>query len=225
MLIKTLYSQAVTIDRLKSLENIEEKDLSVADIKFQYEGNTIIHMFCLDARNLKIVLDFILENKKEYLNAILMKNDKGFTPLDLSIHYDSRKTTDLLLRYLSHLTEGAYSRQIYMKFPELLKFNLASFHEYLGTCTFQTSQMKNIKFLSLKEDSDQIRVAHSTCVLNRDFFEKHTTEGIQQKKLREKVRKLHDAREQMEEDEEKKKKEEKEKQDGKDKFNEYVYQT
>ena len=114
-----------------------------------------------------------------------MKNHEGKTPLDIAIEFDSPKCTDLLLTYLWHMKDGNYSRQIYKIFPLLLEKGLSSFHEYLDTCMYQTVQMKQVKYLSLGSSEDVFKTAHSSCLLDRHFFEMYTKQGKEEKKLRE----------------------------------------
>lgn len=87
------------------------------------------------------------------LSSILMKNNKGETPIDIAIRFESQRTVNLLFKALAELKDGSYSRLIYSKFNKLLRMNLVSFHEYLDSCYFQTIQMKGCNFLKLKDDS------------------------------------------------------------------------
>lgn len=189
--MKTLYSETISLTNyLTGEERIEEGRLTKQALKFQINGNTILHLYALDTAALSIILDFMEENKKEYLNSILMKNQKGVSPLDITIDNDSPKNTDLLLVALSKLSEANYSSQLYTKFPKLLQMELKSFHKYLGSCTFQTVQMRNIRYLSLKEDKDMLIVAHHSCILDRDFIEKYTTLGNSNREIRERQREI-----------------------------------
>lgn len=90
-----------------------------------------------------------------------------------------------MLRFLSHVKNGDYSRQLYEKFPDILKLGLKSFHRYLETCMFHTSQMLNAKYFSMKSKEDVVLVVTSSCIIDRKFMEKHTTQGSAEKKLRE----------------------------------------
>ena len=60
--------------------------------------------------------------------------------------------------------------------------------------------MKNIKYLSLKDNSDIFMTAHSSCLLDRHFFEKYTKQGSKEKKLREKEMELIKQQRKMEDD-------------------------
>ena len=132
--MKTLITEILALNNfLRENKEIREEDINLANVKFQIEGNTIIHMTCLEVEHLKIVLEYLEKHKKEYLIAILMENDNGKTPLDITIENDSPKTTDLLLKTLSQLEEGSYSQQFFDKFPKLLEMKLNSFHEFLNS--------------------------------------------------------------------------------------------
>jgi hypothetical protein len=119
-----------------------------------------------------------------------MKNYDGETPLDITINNDSPKNTDIMLRSLSKIKEAKYSEQFYQRFPELLGMELRSFHLYLESCRFQTVQMQNTRYLALKDNSDLLVVAHNTCVLDRNFFEKYTKVGHSDRELRQKQKEI-----------------------------------
>ena len=167
-----------------------EKKFSIYDIDFQIEGNTPIHLFVFDYESLKLVLEYYLQNKPDYLWSIVIKNNQGKTPFDITIEYDMPKCTDLLLTYICYLRDGNYSRQIYKIFPILLAKGYKAFNKYLDSWMYQTMQMKNTKYLTLDSNEDIFMIAHSNCLLDRNFFEKYTYHGGKQKKLREKRIKL-----------------------------------
>ena len=189
--MKTLFSETISLTNfLTGDTRIEDNRLTKQAAKFQINGNTILHLYALDYAALTTILDFLEENKKEYLNAILMKNFEGVSPLDITIDNDSPKNTDLLLVALSKLNEANYSMQLFTKFPKLLQMELTSFHKYLGSCVFQTVQMRNTQFLSLKEDRDVLIVSHHSCILDRDFIEKYTTLGNSNREIRERQKEI-----------------------------------
>lgn len=99
----------------------------------QIDGNTILHLYAIDAAPLERMLEFIKDNRKSLLTCILMKNNKGLTPIDVALKYESQKTVNLLFQALSELTDGSYSRLIYEKFNKLISMGLISFHQYLDS--------------------------------------------------------------------------------------------
>ena len=155
IILKTTYSEIQSLSYyFQGYSVIKEGNFTFFNIKFQLEGNTALHLFALDEDVLKLILEYYLKNKQEYLWSIVMKNFEGKTPLDITIEYDSPRCTNLLLTYLWNLRDGNFSRQIYHIFPTLLERGLKSFHDFLDTCLYQTVQMKNIKYLSLKDNDD-----------------------------------------------------------------------
>jgi hypothetical protein len=163
LLMKTLYMESVSLDRyISGVDKIEHGQLAKHNLKFQISGNTIFHLFALDTTSLALICEYLEENKKDYLNAILMRNFDGETPLDITIKQDSPKNTDLMLRSLSKIREAKYSDQFYKRFPQLLAMELRSFHYYLDSCRFQTAQMQNTHYLALKDNNDTLVVAHNT---------------------------------------------------------------
>ena len=175
---------------LKLERTIEEENFTFYNLKFQVEDNTALHLFALDERALKLILEYYKDNKKEYLWSIIMKNNQDKTPIEITIDYDRPRCTDLMLTYVSYLREGNFSRPIYKIFPHLISIGYKSFHEFLNTCLYQTVQMKMIKYLLLPKNEDVFMSAHPSCLLDRDFFDKYSKHGSEAKKLREREMEL-----------------------------------
>jgi hypothetical protein len=133
ILLKVSYIDAKTVDYLMGTEKLTEENIHIEKIKFQIQGNTIIHLFALNYDSLLMTLNYIAEFDQRYLTMILIKNNNKKSPLDLTIEHDSPKTTELLLRHLSLLNTGSYSNLIYHNFERLLSMNLRSFYEYLDS--------------------------------------------------------------------------------------------
>ena len=115
---------------------------------------------------------------------ILMKNKENLSPLDISIENDSPRCTELFIHYVTQLHEGSYSELIFRRFNQLLSMNIQSFYEYLESCFFQTLQMKNIKYLPLKNNRELWLGAHSSCLLDEIFMSKHTFNGEERRRKR-----------------------------------------
>ena len=65
--------------------------------------------------------------------------------------------------------------------------------------------MKMVKYLHLPKDEDTFMSAHSSCLLDKDFFEKYTERGGEAKQLREKEMELAKIRRKKKRDERKNK--------------------
>eukprot|EP00117_Sycon_ciliatum_P032697 scpid36971/ scgid25299/ len=111
-----------------------------------------------------------------------------------------------MLSALSHISEGNYSQHLVPKFPELLDMNLNSFLHYLESCTFQTVQMKNTKYLAMKEDEEVVMIGHSSSLLDQYFIEANTKTGDSKRREREQLEKLKELRTQIEEEKKEKEK-------------------
>jgi hypothetical protein len=160
-------------DLLTESKTIEPTNISIERIRFQINGNTILHYYALDYQKLSLVLEFFENNEIKYLSAILMKNNKGKSPLDITLDNESPKNTELLLRKLVLAQDSGVSRLFYDRFNQLLAMNITAFHEYLDSCFFQTVQMKATKYLKLKSDKDPWLVTHSSCLIDEVFIEKY----------------------------------------------------
>ena len=101
-----------------------------------------------------------------------------------------QNNTDLLLKFLSNISEAMYSKLLYKKFSKLLEMNLKSFHIYLSGCKFQTVQMKNMKYLSIKSNENTQIIAHHSWILGRSFIERYTIKGQAIKELRQRQKEI-----------------------------------
>ena len=77
---------------------ITPENFNISLFGFQIDGNTILHYFALDYDKLKFLLDHFEEHSFEYLTAILLKNNKGKSPLDIAIDNESPKMIELMLK-------------------------------------------------------------------------------------------------------------------------------
>jgi hypothetical protein len=186
------------------MSTISEENINLERIRFQVDGNTSIHLYALEYDTLTLILDYFEEHKPEYLTAILMKNDKDKSPLDITLDNESPKNTEVLLKKLVLFKDASLSILFYDRFSELLAMNLTSFHDYLDSCFFKTVQMKSIKYLKLKSDKDPLLLPHSSCLIDEVFVDKYCKT---------------DEKKQLELDKKKKEEEEKEKAE-KDKLSE-----
>lgn len=136
LLMKEMYSeteilQSLLDGRVVYNERTENEKLSSDQMKLQIYGNTIIHLYCIDYEPLTLMLEYMEKRKPYMLNSILMTNNKGETPIDVAIKYESLKTINVLLKYLSKLKDSSYSHLLRDRFNKLLSMNLISFHTYL----------------------------------------------------------------------------------------------
>jgi len=154
-------------------DHITEDNISLERIRFQVDGSTSLHYYALEYDTLKLILDYMETHRHEYLTGILMKNNRGKSPLDITLDNESPKNTELLLRKLSLFSNSSLSALFYDRFNELLSMSITAFHEYLDSCYFQTIQMKNIKYLKLKDQSDPLLVPHSSCLIDEVFIDKY----------------------------------------------------
>ena len=180
MILNNMVLQKETLLELDTIDSIicknfvlNKNNICLERIRFNLDGNSALHYFALDSEALSLVLDFMEEHKIGYLNAILMKNRKGESPIDITIKGESPKCTELLLRKLPLFKDSTLSSLFRDRFAELLNMNLQSFHKYLDSCFFQTLQMKKTKTLKLKSDADPLLVTHNNCLIDENFIEKY----------------------------------------------------
>jgi hypothetical protein len=152
---------------------ISEETINIERIRFQVDGSTSIHLFALEYDTLTLILDYMQEHKPEYLTAILMKNKKNKSPLDITLDNESPKNTELLLRKLIQFKDENMSNLFFDRFNELLAMNITIFYDYLESCFFQTVQMKGIKYLKLKDNAYPLMIPHSSCLIDEIFVDKY----------------------------------------------------
>ena len=199
-----------------------KKTLTLKRIRFQIDGNTSLHYYALEYDTLSLILEYMESHRPEYLTAILMKNNKGKSPLDITLDNESPKNTELLLRKLKLFMSSSLSILFYNRFNELLAMNITAFHEYLDSCFFQTVQMKATKYLKLRKSKDPWLVPHSSCLIDEVFVDKYCrseekkTLEIEKKKKEEEERQKAE-KQKLEEEQKRLKEENKGKEDPKDK--------
>ena len=184
---ETLIETISLDDLLADATEVTERNINLERIRFQIDNNSALHYYALEYQTLNLILDYMEEHKPGYLSAILMKNNKGMSPLDITIVNESPKNTELLLRKLTLFKDQTLSKLFFERFNELLRMNIKAFNEYLATCFFQTEQMKSIKYMTLKSSSMPFMASNSTCLIDKRFIDKHCTDD--EKKILEMQRK------------------------------------
>ena len=72
--MKTTYAEIVYLSKYLTHKNtINDNEFSFFNIKFQVEENTPLHLFALDEKSLRLILEYYKENWREYLWSIIMK--------------------------------------------------------------------------------------------------------------------------------------------------------
>lgn len=86
---------------------------------------------------LKLVLDFFEDHEPWYMTCILMKNNQGKTPLEITIENDSPKNASLMLSKLNTFgSEYSFSHLFFEHFTTLLEMGLPAFNDFLANCFF-----------------------------------------------------------------------------------------
>ena len=77
---------------------LDKDNICLDRIKFNVDGNSVIHYFADNTESLRLVMDYMEEYKREYLLAILMKNKEEKSPIDLAIENESLLCIELMLK-------------------------------------------------------------------------------------------------------------------------------
>lgn len=208
---ETMIEVSATDDLIDETTIITPENINLERIRFQVDGNTSLHLFALDYNTLSLILNYMEEHRPAYLTSILMKNNKGKSPLDITIDNESPKNTELLLLKLARFKDESLSKLFYDRFDELLGMDISAFHEYLDSCFYQTIQMKTTKYLKLKSDKDPWLVTHSSCLIDEVFIDKYCDTSEKKALAAEKKRKEEEEKKKAEEDAKKAQEEEKRK--------------
>ncbi len=105
---------------------------------------------------------------------ILVKDNKGVSPIEKAMKMNSPKLVEICLNFLLKISEFNTSRALYKKFDKLFNMNLKAFENYLEICYFQTPQMADITKLCLKGKDDHIYEHVPCAVLGGIFFNKYS---------------------------------------------------
>ena len=125
-------------------------------MKFIVDNNTVLHLYARNENALAPIVNYLVEKAPKYLCGIMIVNNNGQTPLEIAYQSKNSNTIRILLLALAELGQDHCSKRFYDKFPEMIMKGMRSFQAYLETCSFQTIQMKNMQYLSMKDESDVV---------------------------------------------------------------------
>ena len=60
--------------------------------------------------------------------------------------------------------------------------NITAFHDYLDTCFFQTIQMKQVNYLTLKKKKQNWLGGHTSCLIDEGFRKQNCIMSAEEKK-------------------------------------------
>lgn len=174
LIIKNTYLSAQSADIIRTGKHeISNESINFDRLKWQIDGNTVLHHFALDYERLSLILNYMEEKSPQYLSMILMTNKRGKTPLDITLDNESPKNTEALLRKLIIFKDHRLSQLYYKRFKDLFNMNITAFHDCLEACFFQTTQMKSIKYLKLRDKSLPVCVPHISAIIDETFVDKY----------------------------------------------------
>ena len=107
-----LMGELLSQDR-DTLNDLNEENINIDKLRFSVDGSTVFHFFAMNTRVLALVLDLFEEKMPKYLTSIVMKNNKGYSPIDITILNVSPKNSELLLKKLSLFKDMSLSRLFY----------------------------------------------------------------------------------------------------------------
>jgi hypothetical protein len=118
--------------------------------------------------------DEINENKEILLN-ILYPNKSCQSSFDLAMIKNSIKIVDIYLTILIQLDEVKhyrFSKYIKHHFTTIFEMDIASFNQYIDTCTFQHLNMHEKYELEWTSSQDEIYIDYHTSLLGQTFLKK-----------------------------------------------------
>jgi hypothetical protein len=204
LVLKTGYKsitklQAHLDEKIKFTEGKFNED----DLSFIVDNNTVLHLYALNEECLEPIINYMIENKPEYLIGIMIKNNKDKTPLQIAFENENTRTLRLMFKGLEALGQDHASKRLYEVFPALILSGSKTFQDYLNTCFFQTIQMKSMQYLSMKSTNDEIITSHTSCILSSEFLDKVMNKSPEENILREKMKQLQIMDEEFQKEKEK----------------------
>jgi len=181
------------------LENkitFEEGKFGEDDINFIVENNTVLHLYARNEELLRPIIEYMIEHAPQYLIGIMIKNNEGLTPLQIAIDNKNPQTQRLFLLGLAELSQDHISQKLYHCFPSFITNGSKSFMDYLETCYFQTAQMKNMQYLSMKSEDDIITTSNNSCIMSEEFLTKHLNTTQEEKDIKEQQKQIQLKRDQ-----------------------------
>ena len=145
-------------------------------IFYYREGSTICHDFAINPDKLAEVLELFQEEDPDLFSMLLLPDKNGNTPVDIALDNQSPRCLELMLAKLATLSSIKCAHLVLDRMDELMEMDLQSFQTFLGSCVFQTPQMKQITTLNLKEETEMFFDVHSSCMIDKTFMDKYCKE-------------------------------------------------
>lgn len=177
LILKTTFT---AVSKLQSHINgeiqFEEGKFNREDIDFIVQNYTVFHLYALNEEKLRPIVNYFIENNPKYLVAIVTQSSGHFetSPIEIAQKGGNVATIKIFLEALANIGEDHLSNRFYRKIPEMIKDGIRPVQGFLEKCTFQTIQMKNMIYLSMRKSDDTILIPHSSCIISKDFLNAHT---------------------------------------------------
>jgi hypothetical protein len=182
---------------LDEMIKLTEGKFGEDDLSFIVDSNTVLHLYALNEECLEPIINYMIENKPEYLIGIMIKNNKNKTPFQIAFENGNTRTLNLMFKGLKALGQDNASKGIYEVFPALIMSGSKAFQDYLNSCFFQTIQMKSMQFLSMKSTKDKIITSHTSCILSSEFLNRVMNKNPEDNILLEKMKQLQSIEEEI----------------------------
>lgn len=157
---------------LQLLKSISEDQIKrmVHNI-FPKHRETLLHHIAWNLHGFECVEYLGQLSKKGQFVIPFLFDDKGKTPLDISVDNKDYKQTNALIKMLSKTPMDHHSRLISHLFPKLIDMNIESLDKYFDKRRYQTGFCKEITLGRMKiGDGDDIKALPS------DLVNSHTAE-------------------------------------------------
>jgi hypothetical protein len=177
LILKTTFTAVVKLQsHLAKQIKFEEGKFNKEDIDFIVQNKSVFHLYALNEEKLKPIVDYFVENNPEYLVGIVTQNkgEKENSPIEIAKRGGNVATIKIFLEALAQIGKDHVSNTFYTKLPDMIKDGIKPVQSFLETCTFQTVQMKNMVYLSMKKSGDTILIPHSSCIISNSFLNAHT---------------------------------------------------
>jgi len=174
--MELIYAENIAGILEQSLTFKEEVIIMPDFTQFAIQNTNILHMFAINHRLLNSFMEAILKQEqkdmsvKEEFFGVLLKNNKGQTPLDMAVDNESPKCIELMLMMLNKQPSLSLSGLVDVHFDKLFSLGTKIFEEYLANCWFQNKIMDSIQKVEWSHHSDTIYMAYHTSFLDRRFI-------------------------------------------------------
>jgi len=169
----TLLDASIFDNLISGHTRITKKGICRELVNFEINRITWLHIYALDYDTLSVILNYMENNYPKYICSLVMKDNHGKSPLDIALDKRFYKNIELMIKKLWLVKDQNLSHLFSDRFTDLFSMNITAFYQYLDGCFFQTFQMRDSKYIELKNETSLWLAHHQSWLIDEVFRRKY----------------------------------------------------